>query len=207
MPEGVELFLSMLVGGILAIFSFAMMTLWFSTVTARWRALRRFQPVEAVVLSQRALEHIGTEDTCGSSYSPEIEYRYSVAGIEHRSKNVWPGGDVHHLSLVQTEQILREYPTGQTVRAFCDPDDPSRAFLVRRLAASQKIGCAIIGWMPALIWLGFAIPLGYLWMWIVAFVLAVAFGIYMARWQSYDAPDVGPWDTNPLPHEDHPRDD
>jgi Protein of unknown function (DUF3592) len=63
----------------------------------------------------------------GTSYTPYIKYRYTVAGKSYGNSRVRPGmGDVKKDSL---EQLLAKYPVGSRPEVYYSPSDPSNSML------------------------------------------------------------------------------
>lgn len=82
------------------------------------------RPVDAVVTYSGTWE--GEEST-----HLELEYRYTVDGKTYTSTNVCPGigdGDCYG----PPEEVAARYEEGESVTAYVDPDDPSRAFLIEK---------------------------------------------------------------------------
>lgn len=86
----------------------------------------------ATIVSSRVVTS-STSD--GTSYSAEVRYTYDVEGRTYEGDRVRLGtpmsfGDDH------AERVVDRFPAGAEVRAWVDPDDPTRAALdVERMAA------------------------------------------------------------------------
>src|SRR5262245_34312475 len=92
-----------------------------------WRQsvkLTTYRPVEATVLSTRIDAHRGKS----TSYSPRVEYRYNVGGRQYVSSVVTPISESSGHSWAQG--IINCYAPGGKTTAYCDPNDPAKAFLV-----------------------------------------------------------------------------
>ena len=63
-------------------------------------------------------------------YVPDISYKYSVDGRQYTSNRIGGGS---HASEIQTAVsiLVDTHPTGSEVAVFYDPDDPSKAVLVK----------------------------------------------------------------------------
>ena len=94
-----------------------------------WMAQRedrslRWTQVEGKIISSEAY----LEDD-GELYTPEIVYEYTAGGATHVGSKVqafliqynWSG---------PARRLCEKYPTGETVKIYVDPNDPTRAVLV-----------------------------------------------------------------------------
>lgn len=89
--------------------------------------------VDATVLESE----IGVGDTTpgeagGQATFPQVEYRYTYEGQTYTSTNICPGHGTGCYG-PQTEdnarKVIRNYPEGERITAYVDPEDPSRAHL------------------------------------------------------------------------------
>ncbi len=124
------------------------------------RAQTTYVPVDAIIVSQRLIEHHDT-------YEPRVEYEFVIDGVTHTCDNVWAGpDDSYSLWLKDAEQTLDQFPVGQKVQAFYDPDQPDQAYLLANPLAFGEFGgyfflffCAVaivvlfsIAWNMELVW-------------------------------------------------------
>lgn len=82
-------------------------------------------PIEAVVVDSR--EEVVRTKKSTTRYAV-VTYRFDLQGREHESKTLYPSrlySDAPHL------ETLARFPEGARVRAWVDPGDPSRTFLLR----------------------------------------------------------------------------
>jgi hypothetical protein len=168
----------LVLGGIFGTGSFTMLGLVIYAIHSRHRAQQTYLPVDAVVVSQRLIEHSET-------YEPRVEYEFVLDGVTHKSSNVWAGpNDSSSLWLKDAQQILDQFPVGQQVQAFYDPDDPEQAFLLHTPPASGVFGgyfilffCVVV----IIILFSIAWHIDLLWELIAAHALAVvaAFGWFL----------------------------
>jgi hypothetical protein len=90
-------------------------------------ASRRFIPVPARVLTS---EVESRSDSDGATYRPEVSFEYTVAGRAHQSDTVhyglWASSD-----RAAAEAIADRFPAGSQTTAYYDPDEPTRAVLLR----------------------------------------------------------------------------
>lgn len=92
-----------------------------------WRLLR-WRPVPAVVTASSVREVRGSKGSL--TYRPRVEYRYSAAGGSHVGTEALAGGESRGRDWA--ESIAERFAPGTRTRAFVDPDDPTRAYLLRR---------------------------------------------------------------------------
>jgi hypothetical protein len=93
------------------------------------RAVETAEPTEATVTSSSvAVDRMGSD---GPNYRPDVTYEYAVDGNTYRSSNVFPTpGRLWRSDRSWARDVVADYPEGETVTAYYDPDDPSQAFLV-----------------------------------------------------------------------------
>lgn len=110
--------------------------LWFGgsllrSGVATLRAVSRreeYEPTSARVLhSETAVRN--------DSNVPVIEYEYTVAGETYTSDSVYPGR-VTTPNRSKTVNVVADHPEGETVEAYYDPADPTKAFLVNEPSGS-----------------------------------------------------------------------
>jgi hypothetical protein len=127
-PKGWYLTIRLLFGGVLA--ALFVTGAFFVTMGVReWLVAadsRTWTEVSAVITSSEVHSQRRTGRRGGGSVAV-VTYRYLAAGEERTGSRVhfrvqgpWDGGP---------EGLSRRYPVGQSVRAFVDPSDPSRAVL------------------------------------------------------------------------------
>lgn len=87
----------------------------------RAKASLEWPVVQGRIITSEVTSHT---DEDGTTYSADIEYVYTVEGIEHHSNTVVFGG--HSYS---ANQAVSLYPLGKTVSVSYDPGKPKRAVL------------------------------------------------------------------------------
>lgn len=87
----------------------------------RARASAEWPVVPGKIVTSEVTSHT---DEDGTTYSADIEYVYTVEGIEHRSDVVVIGGQPYG-----AQQAVSRYPLGKTVSVSYDPGKASRAVL------------------------------------------------------------------------------
>ncbi|HEY7091015.1 MAG TPA: DUF3592 domain-containing protein, partial [Tepidisphaeraceae bacterium] len=97
---------------------FVLMPLGFIAIGAgmAWRQsikLTTYRPVEAAVLSAHVDTHRGSKST---TYSPYVQYRYSVNGQQYVSSTVTPLSESSGHAWAQG--IVNQYPAGRKVTAY-----------------------------------------------------------------------------------------
>jgi hypothetical protein len=90
------------------------------------RQIATYQPVAATVLASRVEVHRGSKST---TYRPDVEYRYQVAGQMYSSRAVLPARA--SASSRWAHEVVRRYPPGAGTTAYHDPGNPAAAFLYR----------------------------------------------------------------------------
>jgi hypothetical protein len=81
----------------------------------------------------------------GIDYRAEVEFRYSFEGQEYTSDNIYPlqaGKDFDTESAAQ--DFLENYPEGEAVNAYVNPDNPEGAFL-KSQRSNQPVILMVIG--------------------------------------------------------------
>ena len=87
----------------------------------RARASAEWPVVPGRIVTSEVTSHT---DEDGTTYSADIEYVYTVEGIEHRSDVVVIGGHPYG-----AQETVSRYPVGKTVSVSYDPGKASRAVL------------------------------------------------------------------------------
>lgn len=116
-----------------------------------------FEPVTAQVRDSKLDKSIS--DTGGSpSYRAKITYEYTVDGETYDNDNLYPGPGYGYSSAKdEQEEIVNEYPEGETVEAYYDPTDPSTSFLENESRKRQALIQGILGGCALLLGLGMII--------------------------------------------------
>lgn len=117
-----------------------------------------FEPVEAQVLGSELRVNSGES----TSYIPEIEYEFTVAGETYTSDSVYPGTDFNIKNRDFAESLVDRYSEGEVVEAYYDPEDPTDAFLENESVATRSIVFAIISVPFVLVGAGLVVG-GTLW--------------------------------------------
>lgn len=105
-------------------FSFGSLSSYFRQM----KAGQNFAPVSATAVSSEVKERGGDQTTHGTSFHPEIVYRYSVGGKEYQSSRYfftgegWPDRE-------SAQKVIERYPANAQVQAYVNPNDPSEAVL------------------------------------------------------------------------------
>lgn len=99
-----------------------------SPIREFWPIARRgrFEPVRAQVLGA----HLDVNRSSDSkTYTPAIEYEYTVGGETYATDSVYPEADLGGPNKSAFQEVVDRYSEGDVVGAYDDPDDPSVAFL------------------------------------------------------------------------------
>ena len=102
------------------------------------RNLAHAEPVDALIIHSM-VKMSRTRDTdqrvgfsnSTTSYSPEVRFRYSVAGAEYDSERLHPSViEQSFASQSEAAEVLAPYPLEASVRAFVNKAHPDQAFLI-----------------------------------------------------------------------------
>lgn len=81
-----------------------------------------------------------------TTYIPKITYEYTVEGETYTNDNLHPGpARSGSSSKDEQQEILNNYPKGETVEAYYDPSDPALSFLENESQNQQAVAVAVIG--------------------------------------------------------------
>lgn len=124
------------------------------------RLLANARPVEAEITrsevkSSKSSDSDGDVGSSNStiSYTPEVEFRYRVGGVEYRSDRIYPtiigrGYATHD----GAAELIRPFAVGAKVKAFVDDTRPDRAFLIAEAAAGPMVFMIIGALLPPVAW-------------------------------------------------------
>lgn len=107
-------------------------------LTAEYRRLGTWQPVEATVLNKRVDVRY---DSDGNTYRPEITYRYFVNDQAYTSTHTLPLNESR--SGRWAYRIIQRFAVGGRYTAWYDPANPSDAFIVRSHSIIAPVFTAI----------------------------------------------------------------
>ena len=89
-------------------------------------------------------------------YRPDVQYVYSVDGIDHQSTRIFFGDGAWYDSQNDAAAIVARYPPGQSVRVYCSPSSPDLSVLERGeqagarryvMLAGKLLGLALVLWV------------------------------------------------------------
>ena len=112
---------------------------YWSVASRKWPSVAA-QITSSYVSSQRSLN--------GSAWIPDVEYRYRVAGQEHRSTRIRFLMGVFD-SLDAAAAVSKSYPVGRIIMAAYDPNSPERSVLERGMPSDLWRRISMVG----LLWL------------------------------------------------------
>jgi len=84
-------------------------------------------PTANGIVSSSDVSHT-TDSDGGDTYSPEVDYQYSVDG-QNYSNNTIKFGENSYSSRNKAEGIAATYPVGRQVTVYYDPNQPVKAVL------------------------------------------------------------------------------
>ena len=125
------------------------------------RLLSSTQTVDAVIIESQVFSSTSadTDSRLGRSNSttthrPDVRFRYSVNRAEFESDLLYPTSIVRTFaSRDAAAEALAPFPLNARVRAFIDPSQPSKAFLVAERSAAPLVFIVIGVLLPPVTWL------------------------------------------------------
>lgn len=112
-----------------------------------------FEPVEARVLESELRVSSGEK----TSYIPEIEYEYTVAGTTYTSDSVYPGPDFDIQNRNTAESLVDTYSESEIVEAYYDPENPTDAFLENESVATGSLVIMLISGVMTVVGVGLVV--------------------------------------------------
>jgi hypothetical protein len=124
--------------GLLLIFGLvgAGLSYWGWTILQDARASATW-PTAAGVVTSSEVDH-STDAEGGDSYSPEVDYQYQVDG-QTITNNQIKFGENSYSSRRKAEEIAANYPLGQQVTVYYEPERPTNAVLEPGVSAGSYI--------------------------------------------------------------------
>ena len=90
--------------------------------------IQTYVPVPATIFSSQVTSSTGSKGQV--YYHADIQYNYDYDGKKYQSGNLMPLRSSGSQEWAQA--IVGQYPPGQSCQAYCDPNDPAQAILLRR---------------------------------------------------------------------------
>lgn len=111
------------------------------------RTLQSVTTVEALIVAAEVKTSVSPDNdprplrsTSTTSYSPEVTFRYSVAGHSYESQMLRPTVIVRgYTSHEDAQQEIAAFVPGSIVQAFVNPELPSRGFLIAERSSAPVI--------------------------------------------------------------------
>lgn len=109
------------------------------------------ESVDATVVSSSVVESddVGSNSQDRDEYTVSVEYRYTYDGTDYTSESLCPGtGSACKPSSdfrTNMEGFLADYPEGETVTAYVQPDSPDDAHLIQSGPSLVYLGVAGFG--------------------------------------------------------------
>lgn len=133
---------------------------------SRYRALRRWTPVKARLLSfEEVAEKVSTSELSSMQYyHPVATYEYEIDGrtwqsdqVSLEKRNIWvPEKDAQDQVIPASSRAWHDWAAGGEIEAFVNPARPSEAVLIRDMHASRYShyrSFVVAGVIGGLIWL------------------------------------------------------
>lgn len=83
-----------------------------------------------IVTSKVSTATVRTGPVVRTSPIADIQYAYSVKGVDYRGEQLRPLPMLHMKPEGTPEELVNRYPDGRSVQVYYDPDDPTAAVLV-----------------------------------------------------------------------------
>jgi Protein of unknown function (DUF3592) len=96
----------------------------------QWKGLasRRWRQAEGRIL--RAMVLVQTESDRGKSYTPQVEYEYTVDGVEHRGNRL-RYGQTGSWGVKQAKRTVGRFIVGEAVPVWFNPQNHADSVLLR----------------------------------------------------------------------------
>jgi hypothetical protein len=91
-------------------------------------------------------------DNSTVSYRPDVRFRYVFRGTEYESDLLRPNIIVHDSSESSALEEIAPFPVGAKVRAFVDPENPDKAYLLHESGAGPVVFIIVGLIVPPLAW-------------------------------------------------------
>jgi hypothetical protein len=104
-------------------------------LTASWPAA-----AEAIVVTSGASRQAGSHG--GSTYAPQVAYRYRVGSTWYDSTTVYMGGEFSTSDGGYANAVIARFPSGSQTAAYVDPNNPGRSVLIKGLDNHQYVRVA-----------------------------------------------------------------
>jgi hypothetical protein len=89
-----------------------------------------------------------------TTHSPEVRFRYVVAGATYESTRLYPSIiERSYASAESAREQIAPYPLGATVRAWVNPAHPEQAFLIAERGNGPVVFIVLGVLMPVVGWL------------------------------------------------------
>ena len=109
---------------------------WGWTILQDARASASWPSVQGQVTS--SVVDRSTDSEGGTSYSPEVDYEYTVNDQRFSADRI-KFGENSYSSRRQAEDVVARYPVGQTVAVYYDPVEPETAVLEPGVSSGSYI--------------------------------------------------------------------
>lgn len=114
---------------------------WSLTEIVRSRRSRRWPSVMGRVLSSEVSSNLVKAST---NYWPNVRYEYEVEGMSHNNDTIGFGQN-GNATLGMASALVAQYPSGQQVKVFYDPNSPKTSCLQTNTLNSGTYVAVFIG--------------------------------------------------------------
>ncbi len=94
-----------------------------------------------------------------TSYTPMIEYEFSVDGQSYKSNRYTLGTRLVNQTETEATHKLEQYPAGKLITIYYDPEDPARSTLVRGTGQGEAIVWSLAAVMIAIVIIGWVLTI------------------------------------------------
>jgi len=96
--------------------------------------------MQGAVAVDATVETATLEGKAGSKFAPSVVYRYEYDGETYENDDLYPGVVTQETSGDRAFEISSKYGQDAEITAYVDPNDPSEAYLIEKLATRMIIG-------------------------------------------------------------------
>ena len=100
----------------------------------------QYTAIQGAVAVNATVKSATVEAETGAKFAPSVVYRYEYEGNTYQNDDLYPGIVNQETSGDRAFEISHEYHSGDNITAYVDPNDPSEAFLITKIASRMTLG-------------------------------------------------------------------